>query len=131
MRGYEIGTFLLRLILGITFFVHGLSKFQGGIENTVGFFSSVGIPGVMAYIVAIIELVGGAAMILGFATRTVAVLFVIIMLGAIFTVKIGSGFMGGYELDVVLLVIALHHVFTGSGAFALDRSLKKDEYYSA
>ena len=55
----EISTLILRLILGITFFVHGYAKFTGGIENTVGWFSSIGLPGSLAYAVAIIELVGG------------------------------------------------------------------------
>ena len=45
----EIGALILRLILGITFFVHGYVKFTGGIENTVGWFSSIGLPGSLAY----------------------------------------------------------------------------------
>ncbi len=78
---YELGAFILRLVTGLTFLLHGLSKFQGGIENTVGFFSSVGIPGFLAYIVAIIELAGGALMILGLGTRVIGLLFAIVMLG--------------------------------------------------
>lgn len=61
----------LRVILGLTFFIHGVSKFQGGLGNTAGFFDSLGIPGFMAYIVAGIELIGGLAVILGLGTRIV------------------------------------------------------------
>ncbi len=33
MNKLGLTTFLLRIVLGISFFVHGLVKFQGGIEN--------------------------------------------------------------------------------------------------
>ena len=122
---YELGAFILRLVTGLTFLLHGLSKFQGGIENTVGFFSSVGIPGFLAYIVAIIELAGGALMILGLGTRVIGLLFAIVMLGAIFTVKLSAGFMGtdgggGYEFDVTLLAMSLYLGLSGSRMLSLD-----------
>lgn len=121
----EIGTFLLRLTLGFTFFMHGFDKVKGGISGTAGFFDSVGIPGFMAYIVAGIELVGGLAMILGLATRIFAVLFSIILLVAIFTVKLSAGFLnGGFELDVVLIAIAVHIALAGPAKYALDSRFK-------
>lgn len=109
----QLGLTLLRVFLGYTFFIHGLVKFQGGIENTVGFFESLGLPGFSAYAVALIELVGGALMILGLGTRVVALLFAVIMVGAITTAKLGLGFLGngqmaGYELDLALLVISIY-----------------------
>ncbi|KKB73611.1 MULTISPECIES: DoxX family protein [Bacillus] len=124
-KKYEIGALILRLITGFTFFLHGLSKFQGGIENTVGFFSSVGIPGFLAYIVAIIELAGGALMILGLGTRIIGVLFAVVMLGAIFTVKLSAGFMGtdggaGYEFDVALLAMSVSLALSGSSMLSFD-----------
>ncbi|MBU8786749.1 MULTISPECIES: DoxX family protein [Bacillus] len=124
-KKYEIGALILRLITGFTFFLHGLSKFQGGIENTVGFFSSVGIPGFLAYIVAIIELAGGALVILGLGTRIIGVLFAVVMLGAIFTVKLSAGFMGtdggaGYEFDVALLAMSVSLALSGSSMLSLD-----------
>ncbi|KSU86968.1 DoxX family protein [Priestia flexa] len=129
MKSYTIGTFFIRVVLGLTFFIHGLSKFQGGIDGTVGFFESIGIPGFMAYVVAIIELIGGVAVIVGLGTRIVAALFVFVMLGAIFTAKLGAPFVGGYELDIALLAMSLHLVFAGSGALSLDQLLRKDESY--
>ncbi|MFN2747870.1 MULTISPECIES: DoxX family protein [Bacillus] len=123
---YEIGAFILRLVTGLTFLLHGISKFQGGIENTAGFFTSVGIPGFLAYVVAIIELLGGALMILGLGTRVIGILFALVMLGAIFTVKLSAGFMGsdggaGYEFDVALLAMSVYLALNGSGMLALDR----------
>jgi uncharacterized membrane protein YphA (DoxX/SURF4 family) len=119
----ELGALLLRVVLGLTFFLHGLSKFQGGIGNTSGFFESMGIPGFIAYIVASIELVGGIAVIAGIGTRMISLLFVVIMAGALFVVNLSEGFLGGYELDLILLVIALYFVLNGSPWFSLDSKL--------
>lgn len=57
-KSFETGTLLLRVVTGIIFFVHGLSKFQG-LEGTTQFFQSIGIPAFMVYVIATIELVGG------------------------------------------------------------------------
>ncbi|MEW4327655.1 DoxX family protein [Rossellomorea marisflavi] len=121
----SIASFILRIVLGFTFFVHGLDKFQGGLSNTADFFSSMGIPGLMAYIVAVIELVGGVAMVLGLGTRIIGALFTLVMLGAIVTVKFSAGFVGGYELDVALLAMSVYFILSSQSAFALDNRWKK------
>ncbi len=121
----QIGTVILRVILGLIFFIHGLVKFQGGIGNTVGFFDSVGIPGFMAYIVGGIELIGGIALLLGLGTRIIAALFAIILLGAIFTVKLSAGFLnGGYEFELVLLAVSIHLILMGKTPYSVDSKLK-------
>ncbi|MED3997272.1 DoxX family protein [Peribacillus frigoritolerans] len=130
MNKQEIGTFLLRVMLGISFFLHGLSKFKGGLENTSGWFQSIGIPGFMAYVVGMIELAGGIALIIGLGTRIISALLVFIMAGAIVYVKFPAGFMGngegsGYELDLVLMIIALHLVLNGSRFLSIDSKLPK------
>jgi len=121
----EIGTLLLRIMLGLVFLASGVAKFQGGIENTVGWFDSIGIPGFLGYIVATIELVGGIAIILGLGTRIVSLLFGMIMIGAIFTVKLPDGFLNGYALDLVLLVMAIYMVLNGSKLYSLGQLLFK------
>ena len=123
----EMGTFLLRIMLGLVFLANGVVKFQGGIENTVGWFESIGLPGILAYAVAIIELVGGIAIILGLGTKIVSVLFGLIMLGGIFTVKLSSGFLNGYVYDLVLLIISIHLVLNGSKLYSLDQLLFKGQ----
>lgn len=122
-KQYEMGALLLRVALGLMFFVHGLDKFQGGIDNTAGWFQSIGLPGFAAYLVAIIELVGGFALIIGLGTRIVSGLFVIIMLGAIIKVKLAAGFLGGFELDFALMVMALYLVLNGSMMLSADSKL--------
>lgn len=121
---HETGSLILRLVLGISFLVHGLIKFQSGIDNIAGWFQSIGLPGFAAYAVAIIEVVGGIALIVGIGTRVVSVLFALIMVGAIVTVKLAAGFAGngqmaGYELDLAFLAMAIYLALNGSGLYSL------------
>lgn len=130
MKNVEVGALILRVVLGITFFVHGLVKFQGGIENTVGWFASIGLHGALAYVVAIIELVGGLALIIGLGSRAVSGLMALLMLGATLKVKLAMGFLGngqgaGYELDVALLAMAVFLALNGSKLLAVDQLFGK------
>ncbi|MFJ5758912.1 DoxX family protein [Neobacillus sp. NPDC093182] len=124
----EIGAFILRITLGAIFFIHGVVKFQGGIENTAGWFESLGLPGVTAYGVALLEIIGGILLIVGLATRLVAALFALLMIGATVKVKLaigllGNGQMAGYELDLAFLAIAVYLVINGSKLFSLSKLL--------
>ncbi|MFB9757406.1 MULTISPECIES: DoxX family protein [Bacillaceae] len=129
MKNYqEIGAFILRVVLGITFFVHGLTKFQSGLGGLAGWFQSMGIPGFMAYAIGTIELVGGIALILGLGTRIISALLIAIMVVATLKVKLAAGFLGngqgaGYELEVALMVMALHLALNGSSFLSLDSRL--------
>ena len=132
MNKNDVGTVILRLILGLTFFIHGLSKFQGGLANTAGFFESLSILGFLAYVVAVIELIGGILLILGIGTRIVSVLFAVIMLGAIFTVKLPAGFLGdgqmaGYELELALLAMSIFLTIANSSRFSLGHQFFRSE----
>jgi len=53
-RYYEWSTLLLRVALGVIFLAHGLQK-KSGFENVVKFFSSVGLPVVVAYVVLLLK----------------------------------------------------------------------------
>jgi len=125
----EWGTLILRLVLGITFIVHGWDKVQGmGMENVAGWFGSIGLPSFLAYIVMMIELIGGIALLLGLGTRVVSALLGLIMVGAIIKVKLAAGFLGngqgaGYELDLVILAVAIFLTLNGSRKLSLDHAL--------
>jgi putative oxidoreductase len=128
MNKLGLTTFLLRIVLGISFFVHGLVKFQGGIGNIVGWFESIGIPGFLAYVVGAVELAGGIALILGLGTRIVSALLTLVMVGAILKAKLAIGFLGtaemaGYELDLAFLVIALFLAVNGSKLWSVDEAV--------
>ncbi|MBT2723184.1 DoxX family protein [Bacillus sp. ISL-46] len=132
LNKFEASTLILRVMLGITFFVHGLVKFQGGIENIVGWFDSIGLPGALAYVVASVEMIGGAALVLGLGSRIVSALLALLMIGATIKVKLAIGFLGngqmaGYELDLALLAMALFIAINGSKMFALDQLIFKSQ----
>lgn len=114
--------FLLRVVLGLVFVVHGYPKLFTGFSQTAGWFDSVGIkPGKFwAFVVGAVEFFGGIALIFGFATQIAALLIAINMLVAIWKVKFRGGFVNGYEFDLLLLAVALSLALTGAGAFAID-----------
>ncbi|KMZ43467.1 DoxX family protein [Brevibacillus sp. HB1.3] len=125
---FEWSTLILRVIAGLTFAIHGVAKFQMGLENVAGFFGTMGLPAFIAYLVAFLEVVGGIALILGLGTRVFAGALSVVMLGAIFKAKLAAGFMGGeggagYELDLALLAILVALGISGSTKFALDAIL--------
>ncbi len=118
-KNLNLGLFLLRLAVGGVFLYHGIDKLTH-MAGIIGWFGSQGLPAWTAWLVAIVETAGGAFMILGLCTSTVAILFVIIMLVAIFKVKLGmpAGIKGA-ELDLVMLISSLTILFTGSGRWAI------------
>lgn len=59
-------------------------------------------------------------MILGLGTRVFAALFAIVMVGVLFTAKVGEPFLSGTELDYLLLAGSLTLLFTGSRLLAVD-----------
>ncbi|UOQ91593.1 DoxX family protein [Halobacillus shinanisalinarum] len=126
----EVGALILRLTVGVIFFFHGLAKFQGGIENTVNMFADLGLPGVLAYVVAFVELIGGVALILGLGTRVVSLLLAVIMVVAILKVKLTNGLLGtgqaaGFELDLTLLAMSTYLIINGNTLFSVDQILSK------
>ncbi len=78
------GALLLRLGLGVMFIAHSLylKLFVFTLAGTAGFFESLGLPGVVAYLVFAAEGIGGILLILGVQTRWVALALVPILLGA-------------------------------------------------
>jgi putative oxidoreductase len=122
----------LRLGVGTTMAWHGWQKFDGGVANFAGFVESVGLPAptVLAWIVSILEFVGGGMIVAGLLTRIPAALITLQMIGTAFYVKasqLSTGFIAaegvGFELDIVLLVGAFAIAVLGPGAISLDRAL--------
>jgi putative oxidoreductase len=119
------GIFVVRVITGLLFAVHGWQKFAGGIAGVTGFFAKIGIPipGVMAPFVAGLELIGGVLLIVGLATRWVSLLFACEMAVTTFYVQLPTRGWNGADLDRLLLAVALLLVLAGPGAAALDSVL--------
>jgi putative oxidoreductase len=118
----------IRIMAGIAFIIHGLPKLEG-VDKTQGFFGSLGLPPELALPVGLLEVIGGFALILGIATRIASVLFIIEMTGAILAAKITKGFVGGYELDLLLLAIAVSLLISGPGRVSIERDILKREIF--
>lgn len=116
----------LRSALGTMFLAHGLLKiFVFTLAGTAGFFESVGFPGWAAYIVAPFEVAAGAALILGIATRPVAVASLAVLLGAL-VVHSGNGWLfthknGGWEYPAFLVFAAITVALLGGGRIAVTK----------
>lgn len=120
----DYAAFALRVTSGALFFAHGLLKVNVfTIAGTVGFFESLGIPGIFAYLTILAELVGGAALILGVGTRVVSLALIPVLLGATW-VHSGNGWVfsaegGGWEFPLFWAVAQVAILLLGRGAFAL------------
>jgi len=120
----SLGLLVMRIVIAIIFVTHGVMKL-GAIDQTVGFFASVGIPmaSVMAWVVALLEVIGGIMILLGLWTGFFGTLLAIVMVVAIFTVKIKMGFQMA-EVDIAMLALILGVVLAGPGKYALGCGCK-------
>ncbi len=119
---------VLRVVVGFTFLMHGWQKlFELGFAGTMEMFvqMSVPLPGLTGPLVSVVELVGGALLLIGLATRLAAIVLAIDMLVAVLLVHLAGGFFVPYGVELVLLLLAgaVALVLGGPGAFALDRLL--------
>lgn len=129
-RQLSLGIALVRIITGVIFVAHGYMKFfVMGMPGTTGFFTQVGIPapGIMAALVATLEVAGGLALILGLLTRLAALGLAINMLGAIFFVRLKGGFFApnGAEFEILLFVACVALVIAGAGALSVDEGIAR------
>ena len=119
----DIALLLLRIGVGVIFILAGWGKLTG-IEGTQGFFGSIGIPlpGLMAWVVALVEFVGGIMVLFGAYIRIPSILLAVIMVVAIITTKFGQEFTA-YRLDLMLLLVSASLAMLGSGKFSVDDKL--------
>jgi len=112
---------LLRIVVGIIFLVHGWPKLKK-LTETWGNFSMMGFkPGwFWGTIVAVLEVVGGALLLLGIWVQVPALLLAVqMMVVTLWKIKKGEKLSGGYEFDLLLVAGALVLVTMGGGAFSL------------
>lgn len=115
-----------RIVLGVIFVAHGIQKFSNGISVTTQGFESMGVPlpGLAAPGVAVLETIGGLALIAGALLPVVGTLLAIDMVGALVLVHLPNGFFaanGGFEYVLALAGFSLVIGFSGGGLFATDK----------
>lgn len=129
--GTGIGLLVLRIVFGAAFIAHGAQKvFVWTIPGTQASFAEMGVPlpEIAAIVVAFLELVGGALIVLGLATRIIGAMLAVDMAVALFLVHLPAGFFasdGGVELVLLLGVGALVLALTGAGPYALDAVIRR------
>ncbi len=119
----DIALLLLRIGVGVIFIVAGWGKLTG-IEGVQGFFGNLGIPlpALMAWVVALVEFVGGIMVLAGAYIRIPAILLAIVMVVAIITTKIGQEFTA-YRLDMMLLLVNAALALMGAGKYSVTDML--------
>lgn len=117
---HDVALLFLRIGVGLIFIVAGWGKLTG-IEGAQGFFGNLGIPlpGLMAWVVAIVEFFGGLMVLLGAWIRIPNLLLACVMIVALLTTKLGGEFSNA-RVDLLLLLITLSLAILGSGKYSVD-----------
>ena len=116
---------VLRLALGAMFIAHGLLKLLVFTPaGTVGYFESLGLPGPLAYLTMVAEIGGGLCLLLGVASRWVALALIPLLAGTVVLVHGANGWLfanpgGGWEYPAFLMAAAGAQALLGDGALAL------------
>lgn len=114
---------VLRLSLGVMYLSHALLKLLVfTLPGTVRYFADAGLPGELAYLVFALELLGGAALLLGLRTRAVALTLLPVLLGAAW-VHAPNGWVfnapgGGWEYPIFLASASVVLALLGDGRYA-------------
>ena len=114
--------FLVRLVFGLIFIAHGWPKVKN-LKTTSQNFEAMGFKpgGFWGTVVALVEAIGGLAIIVGFYAQVAALLLAVNMLVAMFwKISRKQGLVGGFEFDLLLLVVALLLATGGAGIYSLD-----------
>ena len=120
--------FFMRLAVGGVFLEHGWMRYQRGIPATAAFLQeTAGLPFATGWAVGllIIEVVGGACVVLGILTRVWALLMGGVMVVAIAAVKAPSG--ANVELEALLLAGAVTLVALGDGPLSVAVGFKRSD----
>lgn len=133
----------LRAIVGFGFMAHGYAKLANGPEHFIGNLQLLGVPApeLMGWVTIMLELVGGAAVMVGAFVPLVSLPLAAILLVAAFTVHLQYGFSSiklkevtpagaqfgppGYEMDLLYLAALATLVLGGSGQLGIDDYLAK------
>ena len=124
-NGDDAGKLVLRVAVGLLVLLHGIFKLSAGVGFIGGMLAKAGLPGGLAYLVYVGEIVAPLLMIAGAFTRGAAAVVVINMLVAFGLVHMADlfalGKQGGWALELQGLYLfgALAVVLLGAGRFSV------------
>lgn len=133
----EVGSFVLRVGLGVIFFLHGWMNITGQESFVREMFVMIGwsVPDLVLWLVTILELLGGLALILGVLARVAALLLATEMVVAVLAFHVGQGFFivaipnvplaYGFEYHIALVAGLVCLVLTGPGIWSLGPMIKR------
>jgi len=125
IRSDDTGKLVLRLALGTLILLHGVAKLKGGLNFVGNMLVAHGLPGALAYLVLVGEIVAPVLVIIGVYTRAAAWIIVINMLfavGLVHMAELGAlSKTGGWALELqgMFLFGALALGFLGAGRFSV------------
>jgi putative oxidoreductase len=132
----------VRMIIGVGFIVHGWAKWSRGPAAFAELLkqADVPLPLANAWLVTLLEILGGLAVLMGTFVVVVSVPLILSMLGAMFTVNIKYGFSAintigltpqgpqfgppGYEINLLYIAGLVALILGGAGPLSID-SLRK------
>ena len=125
----------LRVVTGLTFAIHGYQKISMGVDNFANMLLLLGVPAApfMAWVVTLVELIGGILIILGI-THWASKLLIIDMLVAIWLVHLPNGFnvgQGGYEFNLLLIAALFTLISMGPGTCSIGKKHQGPARYGA
>lgn len=125
----DYGVTLLRVSLGVMYLAHSvvLKLLTFGLAGTAGYFTSIGLPGWLAYLTFAAEAAGGIMLVLGIQARWVALALIPALAGAIIWAHGANGWVftapgGGWEYPLYLIVLSIAQALLGDGRYALSPS---------
>jgi putative oxidoreductase len=123
-RSWDVGwgVAAVRSVMGLIFLTAGWGKVTSGFDVVAANFGKMGMPapGVVGPFIALLELIGGALLLVGVAGRWLGLLFALEFVVATFVVKLPSAGWAGARLDAMLLAGGILLFLAGSGRLSVD-----------
>jgi len=115
---------ILRVALAIVFLSHGYPKLAHlrGNAQMQGFFVEHGLPAFFLYVAGVLEVFGGALILLGLFTRPTALLLALEMCVAIVKVHLGHGYLAVHDYEFPMMMAATCFALStiGAGPLSVD-----------
>jgi putative oxidoreductase len=127
---------ILRVLLGIVFFPHGMQKLFGwfggpGFGETMHMFTTnLGIPALFAFLAIMAEGLGSLGLLSGLLTRAAAFGIAVNMIVAVNMLHWQNGFFmnwagnqkgEGFEYHILVVAIAIALIIRGGGKWSIDK----------